>query len=342
MRRFAVAFALFAALAAPLAATGAQAADPVRVRAGYIPVLGSGQLFIVDQKGWAKQAGIELTPQQFDSGPNMIQALASGTLEAYVGGVGPLLVARGKGIKVKVVAALATEELVLVGGGAFAKAVAGGKTPKQVIEDAAAAGKKIKIATQPAGSVPQTVLLYWLVKVAGVDLSKVDIVPMGIDATQLALLAGAVDAATIREPAVTIVQKRDPSFRVVVSGAQMFPAQPGSVLALTEDFLAKQPQAAQALVSQFVRATELLQTNPKEAAPALGVALGRGIVDEATLIAAIQSPNQKFGADPQVIVASTDEMQRFQKEQGVLERTIPIEELFDRSLFVKATAQQKK
>jgi NitT/TauT family transport system substrate-binding protein len=341
MRRFAVALALLAALSAT-AVPVARAADPVRVRAGYIPVLGSGQLFVVDQQGWAKQDGIALTTTQFDSGPNMIQALASGTLEAYVGGVGPLLVARGKGIKVKVVAALATEELVLVAGGSFAKAVAAGKSPKQVIEDAAAAGKKIKISTQPAGSVPQTVLLYWLVKVAGIDLSKVDIVPMGIDATQQALLAGAVDAGTIREPAVTIVQKRDPSFRVVVSGAGMFPAQPGSVLALTEEFMTKQPAAALALVSEFMRATQLLQTDPKAAAPSLGVALGRGIVDDATLVSAAHSPNQKFGTDPQVIVASTDEMQRFQKEQGILDKTIPIEELFDRSLFAKATAQQKK
>ncbi|GIL41417.1 ABC transporter substrate-binding protein [Roseiterribacter gracilis] len=341
MRRLGfAAIALFAAAA--LSASSASAADPVRVRAGYIPVLGSGQLFVVDQQGWAKQNNIALTTTQFDSGPNMIQALASGTLEAYVGGVGPLLVARGKGIKVKVVAALATEELVLVAGGSFAKAVAAGKTPKQVIEEAAAAGKKIKISTQPAGSVPQTVLLYWLVKVAGIDLSKVEIVPMGIDATQQALLAGAVDAGTIREPAVTIVQKRDPNARVVVSGAGMFPAQPGSVLALTEDFMAKQPAAALALVNDFIRATQLLQSDPKAAAPSLGAALGRGIVDEETLVSAIKSPNQKFGADPQVIVASTDEMQRFQKEQGVLDKVIPIEELFDRSLFVKASAQQKK
>jgi NitT/TauT family transport system substrate-binding protein len=333
----AAAFALFASL---VAAPTAQAADNVKVRAGYIPVLGSAQLFIVDHQGWAKQAGIELASTQFDSGPNMIQALASGTLDAYVGGVGPLLVARGKGIKVKVVAALATEELAVVGGGAFAKAVASGKTPKQVIEEAAASGKKIKIATQPVGSVPQTVLLYWLIKVAGIDLAKVDVVPMGIDATQQALLAGAVDAATIREPAITIVQKRDPNFRVVVSGAQMFPAQPGSVLAFTEEFMTKQPAAAQALVAQFARATELLQKDPKAAAPSLGAALGRGIVDEATLIEAIKSPNQKFGVDPQVIVASTDEMQKFQKEQGVLDKVIPIEELFDRSLYLKAT--QKK
>lgn len=339
MRRFVSALAAVAVAA--LAAGPAFAADPVKVRAGYIPVLGSGQLFIVDQKGWAKEQGIALTPQQFDSGPNMIQALASGTLEAYVGGVGPLLVARGKGIKVKVVAALATEELVLVAGGNFAKQVAAGKTPKQVIEEAAASGKKIKISTQPAGSVPQTVLLYWLVKVAGIDLSKVEIVPMGIDATQQALLAGAVDAGTIREPAVTIVQKRDPSFRVVVSGAGMFPAQPGSVLAFTEDFLAKQPAAAQALLNDFVRATALLQSDAKSAAPALGAALGRGIVDEATLVAAIGSPNQKFGADPQVILASTDEMQKFQKEQGILDKTIPIEELFDRSLFAKSSAAKK-
>lgn len=326
-------------LATAVLSTAASAAD-VKVRAGYIPVLGSGQLFVVDKQGWGKQAGLDLALTQFDSGPNMIQALASGTLDVYVGGVAPLIVARDKGIAVKVVGALATEELVLVGGGEFAKAVAGGKTPKQVIEERAAAGKKVKISTQPPGSVPNTVLQYWLVKVAGIPLDKVEIVPMGIDATQQALLAGAVDAGTIREPAVTIVQQRDPNFRVLVSGAGMFPDQPGSVLAVTEAFQKEHPAEVDKLVALFVRATELMKTDPKTAATAVGGALGKGIVDDATLEKALKSPYAKFVTDPKLIRASTDAMQKFQNEQGVLPKLIPIEQLFDNGPYERATAKK--
>ena len=41
----------------------------------------------------------------------MIQALRSGTLDVYVAGLAPLLVARSKGIDVRVVAATVVEEM---------------------------------------------------------------------------------------------------------------------------------------------------------------------------------------------------------------------------------------
>src|SRR5206468_1566196 len=106
-------------------------------------------------EGWARGAGLELKLTQFDSGPAMISALASGTLDAYLGGIGPVMVASGRGIGVSVVAASAIEELALVGRGPFA----------QVTEAGSAAGfrdfvathnRKVRIATQPTGSVPDT------------------------------------------------------------------------------------------------------------------------------------------------------------------------------------------
>ena len=71
-------------------------------------------------------------------------------------------------------------------------------------------GRPVKIATQPPGSVPDTVLRYWLQNVIKADPATYQITAMGIEATQQALLAGAVDAATIREPTLTVVLARDP------------------------------------------------------------------------------------------------------------------------------------
>ena len=53
------------------------------VRIGYIPVAGGGQIFVIDGEGWARDAGLELKLTQFDSGPNAIQGLASGTIDVY-------------------------------------------------------------------------------------------------------------------------------------------------------------------------------------------------------------------------------------------------------------------
>ena len=66
----------------------------VPIRIGNIPVIGAAPIFVVDKEGWAKQAGLDLTLTTFQSGPHAIQALASGTLDAYVAGIAPLGVDR--------------------------------------------------------------------------------------------------------------------------------------------------------------------------------------------------------------------------------------------------------
>src|SRR6478736_3247256 len=86
-----------------LSATNAYAEQNLRV--GYIPVMGAAQIFVAEGEGWTKKEGIHLASSAFESGPNMIQALSSGTLDVYVAGLAPLLVARSKGIDVRVVAA---------------------------------------------------------------------------------------------------------------------------------------------------------------------------------------------------------------------------------------------
>src|ERR1041385_3066330 len=100
-------------LAAALILIAAPVSAATKLTIGFIPVLGSAQLFVIDGEGWAKQADIELAITRFDSGPAMIQALASGKLDLYLAGIGPIMVARGQGIDVRVVAAAAIEELAV-------------------------------------------------------------------------------------------------------------------------------------------------------------------------------------------------------------------------------------
>src|SRR5215210_8635852 len=89
-------------------------AQTVPVRVGVIPIIGAAPIFVANGEGWTKEAGLELKFTTFESGPNMIQALASGTIDVYVGGVMPLAVARSKGVGSKVVTATAIEEMVFV------------------------------------------------------------------------------------------------------------------------------------------------------------------------------------------------------------------------------------
>src|SRR5215213_7793324 len=109
-------------------------AQPISVRVGVIPIVGAAPIFVANGEGWTKAAGLDLKFTTFESGPNMIQALASGTLDIYVAGVAPLAVARSKGIGVKVVAATAIEEMVFVASPKLASYFAPGVTPAEAFK----------------------------------------------------------------------------------------------------------------------------------------------------------------------------------------------------------------
>jgi NitT/TauT family transport system substrate-binding protein len=327
-----------AAFAALVAATLAFAQTQLRV--GVIPVLGVAPIFVLDKEGWAKEAGFDLKFTTFESGPNMIQALASGTLDVYIAGVAPLGVARSKGIDIRVVTSTAVEEMTVAAGGKLAPSFKQGVAPAQALKDFRAAnGKPARLATQPPGSVPHTTLVHWLTQVIKADKADYEIVPMGIDATQQALLTGAVDGATIREPTDTIVQQRDPRIKIVALGGEMFPNQPGTVVAFSGAFLTKNQAGVQKLVDALVRADKLIKAEPKRVAPYVEAALGKGLIDAATIEKALASPASKFTADPRVIMEATAKMQAFQVSIGTLEKDVPLDGLFDTSFYEKATSR---
>ena len=311
-----------------------------QVRVGVIPVLGVAPIFVVDKEGWAKEAGFDLKFTTFESGPVMIQALASGTLDVYVAGVAPLGVARSKGIDIRVVTATAVEEMTVAAGAKLAPSFKPGVAPAQALKDfRAASGKPARLATQPPGSVPHTTLVHWLTQVIKADKADYEIVPMGIDATQQALLTGAVDGATIREPTDTIVQQRDPRIKIVALGGEMFPNQPGTVVAFSGAFLSKNQAGVQQLVDALVKADKLIKAEPKRVAPHVEAALGKGLIDAATIEKALASPASKFTADPRVIMEATKKMQSYQVSIGTLEKDVPLDGLFDTSFYEKATAK---
>lgn len=267
----------------------------------------------------------------------MIQALASGTIDIYVAGVAPLGVARSRGVDVKVVASTATGENVFVATPRLAAFFKPGTSHAEALRAyRAQTGKAARLATQPPGSVPNTTLQYWLWEQIKADKADVEIVAMGIDATQQAILADAVEGATIREPALTIVQRRNPGIRLIALGDELFPGQPGTVVAVSAAFLARNEDRVQGLVNGLVRAGALLTRDPDKAAPHVAANLAKGIVDLATIQAALKSPASKFTIDPRAIIQPTKAMQDYQVKLGSLRESVSLDGLFDTRFFEKA------
>jgi NitT/TauT family transport system substrate-binding protein len=313
----------------------------ITARAGYIPVLGTAPVFVAQGEGMLKSGGLEMTFSVFESGPHMIQALASGTIDVYIAGVAPLAVARSRGVDIKVVAATAVAENVFAASPKLAKHFTTGISATTAfqrfrIEE----GRPAKLAAQPAGSVPNTTLQYWLWEIAKADQADVEIIPMGIDATQQALLAGAVDGAVIREPTVTIVQSRNPGIKLIALGNEMFPGQPGTVVAVSNAFLKAHPEAVQLLVNSLVKGETVIKQSPDRAAKHLETALGKGILDVAVLQKALGSPATQFLIDPKAIIAPAQAMQKYQVKLGSLEKELPFDGLFETQFFEKAVLKQ--
>ncbi|TDR94870.1 ABC transporter substrate-binding protein [Enterovirga rhinocerotis] len=322
-------------VAATFASLSAAAQTPVRV--GVIPIVGASPLFVANGSGALKAAGMDVRVTTFESGPNMIQALASGTIDVYVAGIMPLAVANSKGVRSKVVTATAVEEMVFVAGPKLAPYFKDGVPPAEALKAyRAKEGKAARLAAQPPGSVPNTTLQHWLWEVAKADKADADIVSMGIDATQQAVLVGAVEGAAIREPALTIVQGRNPNIKLIATGGQMFPSQPGTVVAVTPAFAAAHPAAVQALVTALVQAERTLKEKPSEAAPHVAAALGKGIVDPATIAKALTSPASRFISDPRAIVEATAKMQAYQVSIGTLDKEAPLDGLFEPKYYLEA------
>lgn len=328
-----------AGAAAPAIRTMPALAQGARVaaRVGVIPIIGAAPLFVAHGEGWLREAGLDVAFTTFESGPNMIQALASGTIDVYVAGVAPLGVARARGVDVKVVASTAVGENVFVAGGRLAPHFASGVAPAQAFARyRAQAGRPARLATQPAGSVPNTTLQYWLWEQIRAERADVEIIAMGIDATQQAVLAGAVEGAIVREPALTIIQTRNPEVKLIAAGDEMFPGQPGTVIAVSGAFLGRNEAAVQQIVNGVVRGAQLIERDAARAAPHVGAILGRGIVAPELIAQALRSPASRFMVDPGRIVEPTRAMQAYQVKLGSLQHEAPLDALFEPRFFARA------
>ncbi|CAO3362420.1 ABC transporter substrate-binding protein [Azospirillum melinis] len=300
------------------------------LRVGYIPIIPMTQLYVLTGEGWAADAGLALQTTSFQSGPAMIQALASGTLDVAYVGIGPAMIARSKGVKLKVVAANVIDQVALIGRGPLVKAMAGAASPAEGVKAFRAAnGRRPKIGSLPAGSVPDTVLRYWMAEIARIPSEDIEIVGMGEQPLQQALLTGAIDGASILEPILTLVQSRLQDAAIIAKAGSMFPKQPGAVLVVTEDAIAKNRDAVAELVKLHIRATAFAKSNPDRTAELVTDIIGKGLVERDVMRAALTSDATTFVDDPRVILDSTKQMQAFQQTLAQITEPVDVDALFD-------------
>ncbi len=313
----------------------------VTLEMAYMPIVPCSQLFVMEGMGWTKKAGINLKLTRFPSGPAIVQAIASGKMDVMCFGIGPAMVTRGKGIKLKVIAAGIINQIAVVAQGDFVKFVEKHGAKKAITEFAKAKGRKVKIASFPKGSVPDTVTRHWLLNMLKLELNQVELIGMGASRVQQALLSRSVDAAGILEPILTIVSEKLKGAKVIAGPKDMMPGQPGSTIAARENVIAKHRKTLVKLVELHIKATKLLQSNPELAAKHVKNFIAKGLLPEKLILKALKSPSSNFRADPRAIIKDTKYMAHFQKSKKIKTK-VSTKGLFDTSIYEDALKNMKK
>jgi len=309
---------------------GPGVADPVKVELAYIPYVSVAQLYVLDKEGWAASEGLDIQTTMFRSGPAMVQALAAGKFAGVYVAESPVVVARGAGVDLKIVAANGVEPSQLLGLGPLSDAFAKTKTPAEAFAlFRQTQGRPAKIGALPKGTILDTTLRYFI-KSAQIAASDVEVTSIGgEDQIQQALLVKAVDGAVVPEPLITIVKSKDPAAGVVADGGRLMAGHPGFVLALRESFIKAHPAEAAKLVALHNKATAFIAANPKAAARDAVDYIGKDLVSEELMVAALTSPYNPLKFDPQATIRGTELLQNFQLEIGAQPKKVPTAELFD-------------
>ncbi len=341
LRRTLFAVAGVAAVALAGAGVSGQARAETTLEMAYMPIVPCSQLFVMEGLGWTRKAGLNLKLTRFPNGPAIVQAIASGKMDVMCFGIGPAMVVRAKGIKIKVVAAGIVEQIAVIAQGdlvGYFEKYKGAEALRRFARDK---GRKPKIASFPKGSVPDTVTRHWLIEMLKMDLDEVELIGMGAARVQQALLARAVDAAGILEPILTIVESKLKGSKVVARARDMMPGQPGSTIAVREGVLAKHRAAIVKLIELHIRATKLLIDNPEKAAPLVKNFIAKGLLKTEIILKALKSPSSNFRADPSSIIKETAYMANFQKSKKIKTK-VSTDGLFDTSIYDEAKANLGK
>jgi NitT/TauT family transport system substrate-binding protein len=308
----------------------------VTLEMAYMPIVPCSQLFVIEGMGWAKEAGINLKLTRFPNGPAIVQAIASGKMDIMCFGIGPAMVTRGKGIKLKVIAAGITNQIAVIAQGDLVGYFDKNKDHAEALRSFAKdKGRKPKIASFPKGSVPDTVTRHWLLRSMKMNLDEVELIGMGAARVQQALLSRSVDAAGILEPILTIVESKLDGAKVVARATEMMNGQPGSTIAARENVIAEHRDALVKLVELHIKATELLMKDPTTAAPHVQGFIAKGLIDVETIQKSLVSPSSNFAADPSKILEQTEYMAKFQQTEKINTK-VSTDGLFDLTIYQDA------
>lgn len=236
-------------------------AQAVKVRIGFWPVAAGLPFFAAVEKGYFKDAGLDVEPLKFAGAQQVMEAMLAGRSDGSSNGTGSANLAIGE---------IAQPGLFKI----FATNPSNAKyvldefiVPKDSPVKTMADLKGKKVASGPG--IQNVTLCKTMLERAGASGTTVMELPIGQHVASL--VAGQVDACYTLEPTGTI-GRMNGTTRVIEAGvvAKYILGDPmapwhGGAASLTTEFIKKNPEVAKKFIAAYARGIELVRTKPDEA-----------------------------------------------------------------------------
>ncbi|MGZ5195439.1 MAG: ABC transporter substrate-binding protein, partial [Ramlibacter sp.] len=252
-------------VAAALAAPRVHAQAQPKIRIGFWPVASGLPFFAAIDKGYFKEAGLDVEPLKFASAQQVMEAMLSGRAEGSSNGTASAVLAIGEIAQpglFKIFCTNPTNAKYVLDEFIVAK-----DSPVKSIADL----KGKRVASGPG--VQNVVLAKTVLERAGAVAIAVTELPIGQHIAALA--SGQVDACYTLEPTGTIGRLNGTTRTIEVGviakyvlGDPMAPWHGGSA-SLTSEFIKQHPDAAKKYIAAYHRGVQLVRAKPDEARPSL-------------------------------------------------------------------------
>lgn len=305
---------------------GSPAAGLERVRMGDIALISNAPLYIAIEKGYFREAGIDLELPPFASAARMVPALSTGEIEVAGGSISAgLYNAIAEGMDFKIVAdkgqtragygygPILVVRKDLVQGGQI-------KGPKDL------AGRKV---AQFAKGISQDWFLVRLLEQHGVNPASVERVYMGAPNVHKALAGRAIDAAVTSEPWGAMAEAEGVGVLLLTTD-RVIERMQSAVIMYSGRFIRERRPAARAWMQAYLRGSRFYNEQGPRGAEVVTI-----VEKHTKLPARIIRASVPFylSNDGRLYLETLTELQDFFLRQGWVKKRVPVEQMIDLSFL---------
>lgn len=215
------------------------------VKVGYVLSDYDPALVVANKTDMFNAQGIKTKVIRYNNNYEIINALASGEIDAAYINIVPVVSYVEKGVPIKIISASQNG-----GSGLFVSNKSG------INSVSGLAGKNV---STPGEDSLQQILLANYLKKHGMSIDDLNISSCGCSYMNKSIKKGEIDAAISYEPYVTINQQC--GSKLLINSDELMPDHPNCVLVASDDFISKHPNDTQKLLKVHENATNYVNNN---------------------------------------------------------------------------------